>query len=234
MQPLVGILGGMGPAATAAFYQRLVQLTPATHDQGHLPVVIWADPTVPDRTAAFEGRGPSVLPWLERGLRVLKGAGAGIVVCPCNTAHIWLPDVARAEGLKLLSIIGATVDAVGASAAPGARVGLLATSATLRSGLYQESLATAGFEPVVPNPSTQDRLVEGIYRVKAGRMEEAAALMAEAVAELVDGGASAIISGCTEVSVVLARERLSVRVVDSIDALAAAVLHRALPDRTTS
>lgn len=234
MRTLVGILGGMGPAATAAFYQRLVQLTPANHDQEHLPVVIWADPSVPDRTAAFQGQGPSVLPWLERGLRVLKNAGAGIVVSPCNTAHIWLPDVARAESVELLSIIEATVDAMGAGAAAGAKVGLLATNATLASGLYQKSLGTRRFDPIIPTPSAQGRLVEGIYRVKAGRIEEATRLMGEAVAELVEGGASAVISGCTEVSVVLAQQRLSVPVVDSIEALAAAVLKRALHGANTS
>ena len=55
----VGILGGMGPAATADFYARLVRATPAERDQDHLPVVVWGDPTVPDRVAALAGTGPS-------------------------------------------------------------------------------------------------------------------------------------------------------------------------------
>lgn len=229
MEGLVGILGGMGPSATAAFYTRLVEVTPAECDQDHIPVVMWADPTVPDRTAAFEGHGESVVPWLERGVRALRQAGAGLVACPCNTAHVWLPDVAHAEGVELVSIIDATVDAVGARAIPGAAVGLLGTDATLASGLYQRALSVRGFRPLTPSPATQKRLVDAIYKVKVGTpttLAEAAHLVERVGDELTGSGAAAIVSGCTEVSVLLGRLTLRVPAIDSMEALAHAVVRR--------
>lgn len=65
-EPVIGILGGMGPAATADFYSKLVALTPGSTDQEHPKVVIWADPTVPDRTLALTEDGPDPTPWLIR------------------------------------------------------------------------------------------------------------------------------------------------------------------------
>ncbi|MFI0220807.1 aspartate/glutamate racemase family protein [Streptomyces lydicus] len=80
----------MGPLATADFYRRLVERTPAAGDQGHLPVVMWADPGVPDRTAALLGKGPSPVPALVEGARWLQRAGVSCIAVPCNTAHAYV------------------------------------------------------------------------------------------------------------------------------------------------
>ena len=70
----LGILGGMGPAASAEFVNRLIQQTPATCDQEHIPFVLWNDPTVPDRSTSLINRDD--LPWekLKRGIQGLKNA----------------------------------------------------------------------------------------------------------------------------------------------------------------
>ena len=85
----LGILGGMGPAATAEFYRRLVEQTNANCDQEHIPVIIWGDPTVPDRSTSLMNRDD--LPWekLKQGILGLKNAGCEHIVIPCNTAHFW-------------------------------------------------------------------------------------------------------------------------------------------------
>ncbi|MGC0252195.1 aspartate/glutamate racemase family protein [Pseudactinotalea sp. Z1748] len=247
-RPLLGILGGMGPAATAAFYTQLVTRTPATRDQDHLRVVMWADPTVPDRTAALTGAGPSVVPWLERGVRALRASGADVIVSPCNTAHVWLGPVAREQGVELLSIVDATIEralavggsdgAVGTSpveAGPNGvgpngvgPIGVLATSATLGSGLYQQALGERSRVALLPEPPAQERLIEAIYRVKVGTpaaLEQAAAALADVCRQLVAAGATTIISACTELSLVLPGAR-AVPIIDSTDALVRAVLHR--------
>lgn len=227
--PLIGILGGMGPAATAAFYARLVELTPARQDQDHLRVAIWADPTVPDRPAALTGEGKSVLPWLNRGLTALGRCGVEFVVSPCNTAHVWLGDVARDHGIKLLSIIDSTVDEAAASTRPDTNIGILATHATLTSGLYQESLSARGLRPLAPAAEVQELVARAIYLVKggsAGGLDEAASLIGRVCEHLVAGGAGAIVSGCTEISLVLGQLRAGVAIIDSTDALARAVIRR--------
>lgn len=195
-------------------------------------MVMWADPTVPDRTAALTGTGESVLPWLERGMAALERCGVEIVVSPCNTAHVWLGDVARAHGIDLISIIDSTVDEAATSARPDSSVGVLATRATLTSGLYQDALESRGLHSLTPAPPIQDLLVQAIYLVKSaspGELDEAASLVEQVCAHLVARGAGTILSGCTEISLVLGRFAAGVATIDSSDALARAVISRSSP-----
>ena len=105
----LGVLGGMGPLASAHFMMRLTQLTPATRDQEHIPAVLWSDPRVPDRTRGKLEGGADPLPFLLRGVRGLKAAGCGAIAIPCNTAHGWYEAMA-AEGLPILHIVDAAAD----------------------------------------------------------------------------------------------------------------------------
>src|SRR5690606_23936695 len=89
LRGLIGVLGGMGPLATVDFMQKLVAATPASRDQEHVPALISAIPQIPDRTRAFQGHGASPLPAMLACARRLEAAGAGVIVMPCNTAHIW-------------------------------------------------------------------------------------------------------------------------------------------------
>ncbi|MEV5281501.1 aspartate/glutamate racemase family protein [Streptomyces sp. NPDC052811] len=99
MPPTLGVLGGMGPLATADFYRKLVERTPARADQGHLPVLIWAYPHVPDRSAALLGEGPSPVPALVED-RWSQCVGAACVAIPCNTAHAYADQLTRATEWK--------------------------------------------------------------------------------------------------------------------------------------
>ncbi|MEO8851794.1 MAG: aspartate/glutamate racemase family protein [Allobranchiibius sp.] len=104
----------MGPRATVDFYDKLVTLTPADSDQEHLRVIIWADPTVPNRQDAILSDGRSPAPWLRRGMQELVRAGAEILVMPCNTAHRYVRDVrdVLSEGVEFIDIVDVTMDAV--------------------------------------------------------------------------------------------------------------------------
>src|SRR6516162_637314 len=90
---ILGVLGGMGPLASAQFMVRLTQLTPALHDQDHVPAVLWSDPRVPDRTVSEPKGAADPLPWLLRGVTGLQRAGCGAIAIPCNTAHRWYSEL---------------------------------------------------------------------------------------------------------------------------------------------
>src|SRR6201747_1274384 len=98
---VLGVLGGMGPLASAHFMLRLTLLTPATRDQDHIPTVLWSDPRVPDRTAGRMAGGADPLPWLLRGIEGLRQAGCGAIAIPCNTAHGWYEPMAAAAGMPI-------------------------------------------------------------------------------------------------------------------------------------
>jgi aspartate racemase len=192
----------MGPAATVDFYAKLVRHTPAQRDQDHLRVVIWADPTVPSRQQALLAGGTDPTPWLEEGVRHLMGAGAEIMVVPCNTIHAYLGPVLADQPVEFLSIIDTTVRAI--QRRDARRVGLLATDGALASGVFQAALDAAGIEWLLPMPSQQEALMGVVDAVKAGRSEQRLhAQVQEMRSDLRERGAATTIAGCTEVSALL-------------------------------
>lgn len=222
--PIVGILGGMGPAATADFYTKLIEATPAATDQEHLRVVIWADPTVPDRSQAITGGGEDPTPKLAEGARRLKEAGAGFYVVACNSAHAFLAAVREQVDLEYLSLIDVTADHI-ASLPHTAQAGLLATDATVGSQLYQQALETRGVAPVIPTPEDQQVVMEAIYAVKASRMsDEQRAALAGVAERLADRGADVIIAGCTEIPLALSDEQSPRPLIDPAGLLVRRVL----------
>ncbi|NKE47946.1 amino acid racemase [Roseomonas frigidaquae] len=225
--PVLGVLGGMGPLASAQFMLRLTLLTPAERDQDHIPAVLWSNPRVPDRTAARLAGGEDPLPALLRGIRGLEAAGAGAIAIPCNTAHGWFEGMQAATALPILHIVDAAeAELLRLGVTPGP-IGLMGTAGTLAMRLYQERLEPRGWTCLVPEPAEMDRLVSpGIAEVKANRVAEAHGPLAEAARALVARGARAVVLGCTEIPLgIAAGPALPFPVCDTIDALARAALH---------
>lgn len=227
---VIGILGGMGPAATADFYAKLVSATPAVVDQDHVRALIWSDPAIPDRTAALVGSGPDPVPLLVAGAQRLQDAGAMFIAMPCNTAHAFLDRVRAHVDLPFVHMIEETCRHI-VQRSVGA-VGLLATTGTVRSGLYQRSLESTGTAVLTPGATDQERVVEVIARVKAGVVDDQTRrLIRQSVARIVDRGAQVIIAGCTELPLALADMDVHVPVIDPTLVLAKAAVARATNDR---
>ena len=229
--PVVGVLGGMGPAATAHFQTRLVQLTDASRDADHPVVVTWSDPSVPDRVAALRGTGPSPVPVLRSGLGVLAGAGAQVLAVPCNTVHPFLPEALPAfEDLHLVDMIEVAAEETAAVGFTMAAV--LATAATLEHGMYHRALAARSVRAHTPGPETQPAVLELIAAVKAGTpVRELVPEYERLVAELVTAGCDGVLVACSEISAVAAASAgipgAGAPVVDAVDALARATLRAA-------
>lgn len=219
---VVGVLGGMGPLATIDFMHKMLSATPASSDQEHVPMVVSSIPQVPDRTAAWRGEGDSPLAAMLASGRRLAEAGAGMVVMPCNTAHLWFDALSSELGLPMLHLVDAALAEAVSVAGRGARIGLLATEATLNSGLYQQrESAGAGFHWLQPTARQCAELVmPGIAAVKAGDLVRGAALLQQAAGLLADSGAQALVLGCTEIPLVLNPATSPLPVIDATAALA--------------
>lgn len=225
---VVGVLGGMGPAATWDFCRRLLAATPVECDQDHLRVLVDCDPSVPDRNAALAGEGPSPGPRLAAMARGLERSGAEVLCLPCNAAHAFADAVRDATALPFVDMIEATVDATRARAPAAARVALLATTATLDAGLYAAAFAAHGVEVTPTRADARRRLMAAIYDVKRGAgLDRPRAVLREVAAEAVAGGAQALVAACTEVPLALRQDDVEVPLIGSSDALAAAVVRRA-------
>ena len=223
---MIGVLGGMGPAATIDFMTKVTGLVQVERDQAHVPMVVLSDPRVPDRVGPIlGGTGCSPLPAMLAGLRRLEAAGATCIAMPCHTAHAWQDDLVAATALPFLGLVEASLDEMARLELPAGPVGLLATRATLKAQLYQERLAVAGWPTLELDGATMDRLVlPAIALVKRGRAAEGAPLLLEAVGRLQEQGAGAVLLACTELPVALAaaREAPVVPCVDATEALARA------------
>ncbi|WP_216902518.1 aspartate/glutamate racemase family protein [Nocardia alni] len=205
VEPVIGVLGGMGPAATVDFYAKLVAATPADVDQDHPKVVIWADPSIPDRTLALTAGGPDPTPWLLRGAEILRSAGATIIGIPCNTAHAFLPRIESRLGVPVVHMIDQAGCHLARMVPRVSRVGLLASTGTVQTGLYQDVLSRYGFTTVLPGAELQTGLVmPAIRAIKAGRAgPEVVGPLRVAADDLIAWGAQVVVAGCTEIPLVL-------------------------------
>ncbi len=221
---IVGVLGGMGSAATAEFFRRLVDATPARVDQDHLHVIIDNDPSVPDRTNAILRSGPSPAEALAAVARRLEHAGADLLVMPCNTAHVYIEEIRASVSIPALDMIRETVAAIDRSS-----VGLLATDGTIETGLFQEACEAREVRVVVPNSADQRSIMDAIASIKRGenprRIEEE---IEPIVCRLEREGAEAVIAACTEISLVPG-DGMSVPWIDALDCLVEATLRDAWP-----
>lgn len=220
-RPVIGILGGMGPAASADLLRKITAATNVGCDRDHYRVIVDSDPTVPDRTAFVLGRGPSPAPRLAANARRLAGWGADLLVIACNTAHVVYDEIAAVVPIPVLDMVSETAQAVARDLPACPRVGLLATTGTIRAALYQRALAAVAVEAVVPDPLDQERVMRSIRAIKAGRPEY---LLAPTIRGLLDEGCQALLAACTELPLVLSPTALPVPLVDPTWEVARAVV----------
>jgi aspartate racemase len=219
---MLGVIGGMGPLATADFFRKLIDATPARVDEEHIPVLIHSVPQIPSRPAAILRGGRSPLPALRDARDRLLTAGATLLAMPCNTAHYWYDGLTEGCRVPFIHI----VDAVAERLPTGAReVGIVATRATLQSRVFEQRLAPRGIVLAAPDDAVYDQAVQpAIDAVKGGATREGGRLLEPVIAGQLDRGALAVVLACTELPIALDAIESSLRVhcIDSTDALARA------------
>lgn len=208
---VLGVLGGMGPAATVDFLSKLQAATPAARDQDHIRVLVDLNPQVPDRNIDAQAAEAE----LARMAAGLKAAGAQVLAMPCNTAHAHADAIRAASGLELIDLID--VACAAAQATGARRIGLIGTGAAVE--LYAARLSAIGLGPLLPDEAGQAAFMALLYRIKAGDLDPEVSAGAAALAERLAGaGAEAVIAACTELPLVL--KTASVPLIDATEALA--------------
>lgn len=218
----LGILGGMGPEATADLYLQVLNYTPATTDQGHIPTLIYSNVKIPDRVSAINSGDTSILGYLRNSVRKLEEAGASYIAIPCNTAHYFYDVMQNAVSIPIINMISETAT-VAREEYPGVtKIGLLATSGTIMTGLYEKELKAKGFEVISPDPVIQEEYVmKAVRGVKAATSrQENEDLLAVAGQHLADRGAELIVLGCTEIPLAYNPGRVDLPMVNATEVLA--------------
>lgn len=197
----LGVIGGLGPMATAYFLQLLTQMSDAATDQGHMEILLHSKPQIPDRTRFILGLSrEDPLPMMAQTGIDLRSQGAALLAVPCVTAHYFRERLEEAAGIPVLDAIGETARC--AAAAGIRRAGFMATDGTVESGLLQRAFGEAGVECIFPDRESQGTVMDMIYgKIKAGKPADLGALRRVAQG-LLDAGAEVAVLACTELSLV--------------------------------
>lgn len=224
----IGVLGGMGPSATVDFMDKIIQLTPASCDQEHLPVVVANLPQVPDRSRAILGMGADPLPALLEGIDILNTANVGVIAIPCNSSHHWYAQMAQRSHCHVIHIAQACVAAI--PVVENAKVAIFATQGAIASGFYQSALQARGIDFFIPDASSGQPWIDTCIRsIKAGEMVAGGQALHQALAAVQAHGVSAVIMGCTEIPIAARHmEPTDVALIDSTLELAKATVAYAM------
>lgn len=196
---IIGIIGGLGPMATAYFLRLITQMTEAATDQEHIEVLIHSKPQIPDRTNYILGRSQkSPMPDMIVVGKKLAEQGANVLAIPCITAHYFQKEMEEAIGIPIINAIEETAEYLNARGIK--KVGIMATDGTIESGIFQCALEEKGIEVVIPIKDDQKKVMYLIYEnVKAGKKIDENVF--QAVSEgLFKRGAQVVLLGCTELS----------------------------------
>ena len=218
----VGILGGMGPQATVLLMQKVLEAVPATDDADHIPLLVDQNPQVPSRIRhLIEGEGEDPGPVLAEMARRLVAGGAEALAMPCNTAHHYAPLI-RAAGVPFLDMVELSVARAAGLAGDGGRVGILASPAVRKIGLFDAALAPRGLHALYP--AAEEAMLGAIRRIKAtGPDHEAERVLRRASDMLLQRGATVQMIACTEFSLLAGCTAEGAAAFDTLDVLVGAI-----------
>lgn len=218
----VGIIGGMGPAATAELLRRVVLYTQAQTDQEHIKMCILNDTSIPDRTDYILKNGKSPLPAILQNINIARNIGCKYFAIPCNTSHFFYKEFEKAEGIVFINMVGETCR-YGAKVFPDRKICILATLGTIEGDIYKRIAGTES-NIVYPSMEINMMLMETIRRIKAG--EKNLKALAERILQMLSHEFSfnetVFVLACTELSLLL--PYLIGNYIDAMDVLAGTII----------
>ena len=215
----LGVLGGMGPAATADFLRVLAEKTPAGTDQEHPRMIVYSHTVTPDRTTFLLGKGPDPTEYIKDGLKTLIGWGADMLCVTCNTAHHFIDGFRGEISKPIVHIIDETILKSSHVCPQGAW--LTATLGTMRTGLYQRHAKESGYNFRIPSEELQVEIHDVTDMVKAGKHKEAGEKFKGIVEQLWAIEKLPVVGACTEIPIAYANTGLDPQLgISCLEALA--------------
>jgi aspartate racemase len=232
LRKVVGIIGGMGPESTIRLMEKIVRYTPITKEQDHIRMIVDNNPGIPDRTDFLLGKGPSPVPMLIKSAQLLENAGANFIAIACNTAHTFVQEIQNVVNIPVLDMLALTADKLVRQFPQGSTFLILTTSGSLSANMFQKYLSL--FRLKVPDPKQQNLIMEIIYGksgVKCGGSNRTNSMkLKKVIKDLIEPDLSGIITGCTEISLILTDKIFNLPVIVPLDILAREIVRRAKTD----
>ena len=232
----LGIIGGMGSVTAAYTFKRIIELTPAKTDQDYIEIFLHNNSCVPDRTQGILFNGSNPIPELTRSIHLLNETHADYIIFACITSHFYIPKLLAHTNAIIIDAIQETARFIHEKHGGFKKIGIIASTGTLQSGIFHRALEAYDFEGVILKPGDQKTyFMEPVYSewgIKAGHIHgEPTYRLKKAVRILADMGAQAVISGCTEVPLVIKPEDFELPIVDVIDIMAKVSINKCLERR---
>ncbi len=227
----IGIIGGMGPQATVDLYNKIIESTPAHCDQEHIPVVLDICPQIPDRTQYLLEGGEDPLPLLLGSSQMLVNAGVAAICMPCNTAHYFAAAICEQIPIPLISMIDCVLYEILNKYPDTRHIGLLATSGTIKSGVYNKAFENENLSTLPLTDNFQKRVMDVIYSVKSGNQDKVTSIFQDCITDLESQNVDLIIAGCTELPLLVPEITSTIPILDPTRILAKAVVKFALDDK---
>ncbi len=216
----LGVIGGVGPLSTAYFMEVLINMTDASTDQQHIDMIVLNHTEIPDRTAyILDHSQPNPAVMMTEDCRKLEQWGADVLVTVCNTAHYFYDELQGSVKIPFINMIEET--ALELKRMGAKRVGIMATTGTVKTRLFQNALTGQGIEPIIPSEENQQFVMDMIYDNIKANLPLDLEKFKSVVGELRLHGCDRVILGCTELSVLKKEYALNDYYVDSLEVLAA-------------
>lgn len=203
-EPILGVIGGMGPIATLDFLTKVIEETPPGNEEDHIPMRIEWRPDTPNRQDWFARRGDDPGPALMGAVKRLSEGDdqCSVLAMPCNTTHAWYDELNGVNDVRFLHIAEACRTKIEACSAPNGYVGVLGTVETARFDIYRAAIEELGRKILYPDSKYQGLLVNDVIKAaKLGKLPQAARNLRIQYQALADRGAEAIILACTEIPI---------------------------------
>ncbi|MGC9335093.1 MAG: aspartate/glutamate racemase family protein [Anaerolineae bacterium] len=231
MHKRIGILGGMSPESTVAYYEYITRTyTERYGDYGYPEIIIYSVSFQPYVDWPNEGRWDLVAQGLAGAAQKLVAAGADLLLIATNTMHIVFDQVQSSVDVPMISLLDAVAQAILARGISS--VGLLGTRFTMEQPFYRQALSGHGLQVLVPDAEDRAYVNQVIYdELVAGRIRaESRAGFLEVIGRLAARGAQGVILGCTEIPLLVSEADAGLPLFDTTAIHAEAALHYALDE----
>lgn len=219
-QKKLGVLGGMGPAATSLFFERVIDNTDASKDQDHIDMVILNHATIPDRTRAIlEDHKEPFLEAVHKDFNIFEAAEIDHIAIPCNTSHYFYDEMQAMTSIPIINMIEETVKYIREKFGQTAKVGILATDGTVNTGIYQDECHKYNMKALVPNVDDQEKVMHTIYDFKADKPVDVRGFEQIIEKMIHQEKCDCVILGCTELSCIEIATHLRPYAVDAMQVL---------------
>ena len=199
---MIGILGGMGTQAGLDYCNKLAILNRGKVDQKYPLFILYNKSNIPRRPENLH-KYNKVLKSLNTGCILLQKNKCKFIVIPCNTAHYWYEDLQKKIKIPIVSMPKEVYLHVKKSCKKNSKIGILATEATLKTGVYSKFF-DKNFTLINPKKSLQIKSVnKAIKYVKIGKVKDAEKAIKPAVNYLIKAKCKKIILGCTELPIAI-------------------------------